>query len=72
MFNKSFSPPVEVVETLLASDVVNECATVSSSVESVSEGLELLLAGGVPNLQSYDRVVYHQLLLGKICTNCWL
>ncbi len=59
MLNEPVSPLSQVVETFLICDVVDQSATVGASVESVPEGLEFLLASGVPDLQSNNGIVDH-------------
>jgi len=57
------------VETIEVGQVVTQGAAVGSTVESVSERLELLLAGGIPDLEGDDCVVNEDLLLGEISTD---
>ena len=63
ILDETLLPLVETVETVQVCEVVHKCAAVSTPVESISEGLELLLTGGVPDLQSDDGVVDENFLL---------
>lgn len=50
IFDESLLPFVETVVRIEVSDIVTESATVSSTVESVSKRLELLLTSSIPDL----------------------
>ena len=51
---EAISPAGERIEGLLVGDVVDEGAAVSSAIKGVTQRLELLLAGCIPNLQCHD------------------
>lgn len=59
VFNEAVAPLSQIVEAFLAGNVVNKGTAVGASVESVAEGLEFLLAGGVPDLEGDNGVVDH-------------
>ena len=55
---EAISPSAKCFEWCLVRDVIAEGAAVSSTIKGVSEWLELLLAGGIPDLQRHNSVVY--------------
>jgi hypothetical protein len=69
IFDESLLPFIETVETVKVGKVVAQRAAVSSTVESVSERLELLLASGIPDLESDDSVINKDFFLGEISTD---
>ena len=69
IFDESLLPLIETMETIEVSDVVAQRAAVGSTVESVSERLELLLASGIPDLESHDSVIDKDFFLGEISSD---
>ena len=63
ILDETLLPLVKAVETVQVCEVVHKCAAISTPVERISEGLELLLASGVPYLESDDGVVDENFLL---------
>ena len=55
---EAIPPSGQSLERLRIRDVVDQGAAISAAVEGVAERLELLLPRRIPNLQSYDCVVY--------------
>lgn len=55
--DETLFPLGQIFEGFLARDVIDQHAAVGSSVESVAERLELLLARGIPDLQCYYLVI---------------
>ena len=45
-------------------------AAISSSVERSANGVILLLAGSVPNLNSYDGIIDHNFFLLEVRSDC--
>ena len=58
IFIESISPSAQSIETLGICDVINQSATISSTVEGVAKWLELFLPCSIPNLKSDHSVVY--------------
>ena len=58
IFVETISPSTKCIETLSISDVINKSATVSPTIESVPEWLELFLTSCIPYLQSHYCIVY--------------
>jgi hypothetical protein len=56
----------------MVSNIKDQRAAISTSVESVAQRLELLLPRSVPYLQIHLLVVYHDFLLLEIGTDCGL
>ena len=72
MFNKAISPSCQVLETLLICNIVNQCTTVSTSVEGIPKWLEFFLSSCIPYLQCHNLIINSNLLLWKISTDGWL
>ncbi len=63
-------PEIQIVETFLVCDAVCHKDRVSSAVVHSREGLELLLAGRVPDLQLDESVLDLHWLESEFCTHC--
>lgn len=53
-------PPIQRLETLARIHIVDQHATVRSSVKGHPERLETFLTGRVPQLHGHDSVVHHE------------
>jgi len=69
MANELVHPALKIVERLSISDIVDQHTGISTTVESNTQRLEALLASGIPDLQSHQLVVDHDLLSEEIGTN---
>ena len=69
---ESVLPFIKVFEALRICDIVHEAAAVCTSVEGVTEGLELLLAGCIPDLEGHSRVINCNLFLREVGSNSGL
>ena len=67
LFQGIFLPLVESIKGIFSVKVEHEDCSVGTSIESESNGLELLLASGIPHLKSNTSVADYDLFLGKIC-----
>jgi len=63
------APAVQVVEGLGDVNVEHEHAAISATIEGDTEGLETLLTGSIPDLQSDETIVDHDLLGQEISTD---
>ena len=69
VLDKATLPFVKIFERLLICKVVAEGTTVGTSIERVSQRLELFLTCGVPNLKRHNRVIHEDLLFAKVGAN---
>ena len=69
VLNEAILPFVESIKACRVSQVISECAAVSTTVECEAERLELLLTGRVPNLKRDNLSINLDLLLGEISTD---
>ena len=69
MLEEALLPFREVLECLVSREVEAECAAIGPSVEGVPNGLVLLLACSIPDLDSHDGIVNNNLLFLKIGTD---